>query len=156
MMHDTKPHHCDPVFYAKQPCRTTHNTRMKTSLLTLTLAAALVSLSACQPEATPPPAAAAPAPRVKVAAVSFTHNAPAIEAAGSLVAQDEVKLSFKLGGIVERITVQEGAFIRRGQVLATLRGDEVNAGVVQARASYDKAKRDLARVEALYKEEVVT
>jgi membrane fusion protein, multidrug efflux system len=71
---------------------------------------------------------------------------------GTLVAQEELKLSFKTGGIVSRIFVREGDKVRKGDLLASLNLLEINANAEQARIGYDKALRDYNRAENLLKE----
>jgi RND family efflux transporter MFP subunit len=83
-------------------------------------------------------------------------NAPVITATGSLGAKDEVMLSFKIGGIVARVLVDDGATVRRGQVLAVLDQREIEAVVARATAVADKARRDAARAERLFRDSVVT
>jgi RND family efflux transporter MFP subunit len=79
-----------------------------------------------------------------------------IESSGILGSQAEVKLSFKIGGIIQDIKVEEGQFVRKGQVLASLNMVEINAKVNQATNAVRKAQRDLARAENLYRDSVIT
>jgi RND family efflux transporter MFP subunit len=79
-----------------------------------------------------------------------------IHSSGKLSSQSESKLSFKTGGIVQRIFIEEGQTVRKGQVLASLDLGEIQAKVNQAKAGFTKAERDFQRVEALYKDSVVT
>ena len=79
-----------------------------------------------------------------------------IRAVGFLAPQDEAKLSFKLGGVIEAVAVEEGQPIRRGQVLARLRATEAEAAVAQVREAAAKAGRDLARGEQLFADGVAT
>jgi RND family efflux transporter MFP subunit len=79
-----------------------------------------------------------------------------IRAVGFLAPQDEAKLSFKLGGVIEAVPVEEGQSIRRGQLLARLRSAEVEAAVAQAREGAAKAKRDLERGQQLFADGVAT
>ena len=93
---------------------------------------------------------------VRVAPVETAPLDPAIRAVGLLATANEVRLSFKAGGIVAAIHVEQGARLLKGQVLATLMQDEVSAAVAQARALADKADRDLERGQALLADEVAT
>ncbi len=79
-----------------------------------------------------------------------------IHTSGILSSPAEIKLSFKVGGIIEKINVDEGESVREGQVLASLKQSEILARVNQAQSAYNKAKRDLERVDILYKDSVVT
>lgn len=75
---------------------------------------------------------------------------------GRLHATSEMNLSFKTGGIVERFLVDEGHAVKKGQVLARLKLDEINSRVAQAESGYEKAERDYRRANNLYADSVVT
>ena len=84
-----------------------------------------------------------------------TFSAP-IQSSGTFTTKDETLLSFKVGGIVEKVWVQEGDAIKAGQVLASLDLTEIQAGVSQSKLAYDKALRDQQRAIKLYKDSVAT
>ncbi|MVT11284.1 efflux RND transporter periplasmic adaptor subunit [Chitinophaga tropicalis] len=79
-----------------------------------------------------------------------------IAVSGQFTTDDEVLLSFKTGGIIQRIMVKEGDAIKQGQLLAALNPVEINAQVQQAQLGHEKAQRDYKRVENLYKDSVAT
>ncbi|MEM1321165.1 MAG: efflux RND transporter periplasmic adaptor subunit [Bacteroidota bacterium] len=79
-----------------------------------------------------------------------------IKASGVLMSAEEIKFSFKVGGIIKRLYFEEGQKVRKGQLLAELDMVEVDAQVLQAQNAYDKAVRDLERVERLLKDSVAT
>ena len=81
---------------------------------------------------------------------------PTVHAFGKLAAQEESKLSFKITGIIQNIYVHEGQHVRKGQVLARIEQHEIDAQVASAKASFEKSERDLARMEKLLEEKVVT
>lgn len=93
---------------------------------------------------------------VKVMPIRQDTVTPVFEAVGYFTTDDETALSFKNGGIINRIHVQEGDFIRKGQLLATVIGEEVNTGLSQAETAYEKARRDYQRADALYQDSVAT
>jgi len=93
---------------------------------------------------------------VKSAPIIEKEFAPPVYAFGKLAAQEESKLSFKIGGIIESISVNQGQNVRKGQVLAALDKKEINAQVASARANYEKWERDLKRMKKLLEEKVVT
>ena len=93
---------------------------------------------------------------VKIANVENKKISIPIHSTGKLSSQTESKLAFKTGGIVRKIFVEEGQSVSKGEVLAKLDLVEIQAKVNQAKAGYAKAERDLKRVEALYKDSVVT
>ncbi len=79
-----------------------------------------------------------------------------IRTSGKLATKAEIKLSFKVGGIIEAINVDEGETVQPGQILAKLNLSEINSMLTQAKSAFEKAQRDLARVERLYADSVVT
>lgn len=81
---------------------------------------------------------------------------PVIHVSGFFTTEDETLLSFKNGGIIDRIFVREGDIVRKGQLLATVIGEEVNTGLLQAQTGLEKAQRDYDRVTALYRDSVAT
>lgn len=93
---------------------------------------------------------------VKSIHATFEPIAVPVHFSGLLQAEAEMKLSFKIGGIIKSINVEEGIQVRKNQVLATLDLTEINAGLAQAKAGYQKAQRDLQRVENLYADTVAT
>ncbi len=93
---------------------------------------------------------------VRVINITQEELQPVIQTSGLFTTDDETYLAFKTGGIIEKMYVKEGDAIRRGQLLATLNLTEIEAQVAQARLSFEKARRDFARVENLYKDSVAT
>jgi multidrug efflux system membrane fusion protein len=126
------------------------------SRLTL-LAAAAIALAAAgcsrSDAETRPAEKAVP---VRVASVSVDRIAVPVTATGTLGPKEDVALSFKIGGVVARVLVDEGAHVRAGQLLAALDFGEIDPGVARARAAAEKAERDLARARRLYADSVAT
>jgi membrane fusion protein, multidrug efflux system len=115
---------------------------------------ALLCLAACTERkelAAQPPA---PTP-VRAVAVVDGPATPPLEATGMVAARDELKLSFKVGGIVQQVHVRDGDRVSKGQRLAQLDPTEIAAQVVQAQQLADKAERDRQRGEALYADKVI-
>jgi RND family efflux transporter MFP subunit len=79
-----------------------------------------------------------------------------VTSSGTFSTKDETILSFKLGGVVSKILVEEGDAIRSGQVVASLDLTEIQAGVRQSKLAYEKALRDHQRAARLYKDSVAT
>ena len=104
----------------------------------------------------PDPDPAKTAAPVRVAAVETVPAAESLRAIGVLAPADEVRLAFKTGGVIRTIAVEQGAQVRKGQLLALLADDEVASAVTQARAVADQAARDLKRGKALFADEVAT
>lgn len=114
-----------------------------------TTALLAASLLACREGHTQQARREAPPIAVHVAPVQRVHKTRPVLGTGQLATKAEVRASFKVGGLIRTIDVEEGARIKRGQVLATLVTTEVDAGVEQARQAVVKAERDRERVAKL-------
>ncbi len=79
-----------------------------------------------------------------------------IRSSGRLASKAEIKLSFKIGGVIEKLHVDEGRKVRKGARLARLNLAEIDAQVLQAQSGLDKAIRDRDRAEGLYADSVAT
>jgi len=93
---------------------------------------------------------------VRVAPVAVERLSPPVTATGTLGPKEDVALSFKVGGVVARVLVNEGDRVRAGQTLAALDLGEIDPAVARARAAAEKAERDRARVARLYADSVAT
>lgn len=123
----------------------------------LPLAAAILVLYSCNHEDKPKKAfEVADVIPVKVSAVSALALPQKISATGLVSTENEAKYSFKIGGVISRVLVEEGQFFRKGQLLATLNSTEISAGVTQSSLNVEKAQRDYERAVNLYKDSVFT
>lgn len=123
--------------------------------LFLFLLAAL--LFACgKSESSPQPITKGETIPVKVISLKQGRFSSAVSASGNFSTNDETLLSFKVGGIVSSILVQEGDAVKKGQILATLDLTEIQAGLNQAKLAYEKSQRDHQRAERLYRDSVAT
>lgn len=93
---------------------------------------------------------------VTVEKVENLQRVQPVVATGTLLSKEEITLSFKIGGIVANLNVEEGNTIKRGQRLGRLDLTEINAQVIGAKNSYDKSVRDLERATNLYRDTVGT
>ncbi|RYZ55304.1 MAG: efflux RND transporter periplasmic adaptor subunit, partial [Sphingobacteriales bacterium] len=93
---------------------------------------------------------------VKIVVPESNFSGASLNVAGKFTTDDEVFLSFKTGGIIQRIFVKEGEAVTAGQVLATLNMTEINAQEKLASIGYEKAKRDHRRVMNLFRDSVAT
>ncbi len=94
--------------------------------------------------------------RVKVVEITPDSAAVSIHSNGILASAEELKLSFKTGGIVARVNVKEGDKAGKGDVLAELNLSEIKANVDLVRSGYEKAIRDWTRAKNLYNDTVAT
>ncbi|MEM6722477.1 MAG: efflux RND transporter periplasmic adaptor subunit [Bacteroidota bacterium] len=136
----------------------------------LSLFSLIVLIFACgaeEPETTKPPQREK---KVQTKAPERLEFAETVYATGQLASKEEVKMSFKTGGIVKRILVAEGESVRRGQLLAELDLLEIQAqntqaslGIQQAEINISdaelavsKAERDYQNLNNLYLDSVAT
>ena len=127
--------------------------------LSFTLAVALWACGSNAKESTPKTAdgsgdvAVVP---IKLAPVTSVVRAEPVMASGLVSSAEEARLSFKVGGIINKMYVDEGQPVHKGQLLATLDLTEINAQVSQAQLASEKAERDLGRVKSLYADTAAT
>lgn len=93
---------------------------------------------------------------VRLAPVVGDSHLEPIHASGLLMTEDEARLSFKTGGVIDNISADEGQFVKKGQLLATLKSTEIAAQVNQVQLAVEKAERDYQRAQNLYKDSVAT
>ncbi|MDB5012003.1 MAG: efflux transporter periplasmic adaptor subunit, partial [Daejeonella sp.] len=79
-----------------------------------------------------------------------------IQTSGQFTTEDEAILSFKTGGIINKIYVKEGDAVKKGQLLATVNSTELNSGAEQSKLGYEKAQRNYKRISNLYQDSVAT
>jgi multidrug efflux system membrane fusion protein len=120
------------------------------SLAILGAAAVLAGCAQGAPESGPRPTP------VRVQPATTGPATAVISTNGVVATKDEMRLSFKVGGVIRSIAVQEGQEIKKGQRLAEIELTEVNAQVEQARQLATKAQRDLERGERLYADQVIS
>jgi RND family efflux transporter MFP subunit len=93
---------------------------------------------------------------VKISTVSALGLPRKISATGLVSTENEARYAFKIGGVINRVLVEEGQFFKKGQLLATLNSTEIAAGLEQASLNVDKTQRDYTRAVNLYKDSVFT
>ncbi len=93
---------------------------------------------------------------VRVAPVTREATALPVTATCTLEPKEDVALSFKVGGVVARVLVDEGAHVQAGQMLAALDLGEIEPAVARARVAAEKAERDFQRASRLYADSVAT
>jgi membrane fusion protein, multidrug efflux system len=126
------------------------NSLLNAILVTLVLG---ITLTACSSHAEP--AQQRPTP-VRAQAAILGPAKPAITTNGIVATKDEMRLSFKVAGLIKKIYVEEGQTVHRGERLAEIELTEIDAQVAQVRALTEKAQRDLDRGERLYADQVIS
>ena len=93
---------------------------------------------------------------VKLSPVSTEDVSLPVHSSGMLLSTQQMRLSFKTGGIIEKIYVKEGQNVNAGDILAQLELDEIKAKVQQAKSGFEKWQRDYDRTNNLYNDGVAT
>ncbi len=93
---------------------------------------------------------------VTVEQVKHEQRGQPIRNSGRISHKNEMRLSFKTGGLIEMINVEEGDEVTAGQVLARLDLEEIDAQQKRAAANYNKVAADLERFSQLYDDALVS
>jgi RND family efflux transporter MFP subunit len=86
---------------------------------------------------------------VEVVEVHFSENAKAVRISGLLENKSEQSLGFKISGLVSKVYVDEGEFVKKGQLLAVLDLEEIDAEVSKAKSVLANAEHNLQRFTSL-------
>ncbi|OEU77449.1 MAG: efflux transporter periplasmic adaptor subunit [Desulfuromonadales bacterium C00003093] len=100
---------------------------------------------------------------VEVGEIVHGKAQPMIELVGSVRYGRVSRVSAEVSGIVEEINFKEGERVEAGQILLKLRSDLLTTSVAGTRANHqqalhelERARKDLQRIKALYKEKSVS
>lgn len=93
---------------------------------------------------------------VTLSPVEVVNISIPVMGSGLVATKNETRLAFKIGGLIKKIYVEEGQSVQKGQLLATLDLTEIEAQVNQAKSNVEKWKRDLDRVQRLFKDSAAT
>ena len=124
--------------------------------ITISLLSVLLTASCKEEKKEVKPFETADVIAVKTASVGSLAFASNISASGLVTTENETTYSFKIGGVVSGIFVEEGQFFRKGQLLATLDETEIRSGLSQSDLNVQKYERDYKRANNLYKDSVYT
>ena len=130
--------------------------RLTARLLASTAMAGALAACGGDAEANGLPAVPASAVTVTVSAIESGPMHEPVRATGTFTSRDEIPLAFKIGGVIADVRVDQGATVRKGQVLASLDLREIDALVNKARVGVEKAERDAARLARLQRDSVAT
>lgn len=104
-----------------------------------------------------------PSPAVSVAKPRLQSVSNSVEITGNAAAVNAVKLIARVEGYLERQHYQDGAFVKKGDLLFTIQQDQykdqltqAQAQVLAAQASLSYAKTELVRYSALVKQDAAT
>ena len=102
-----------------------------------------------------PPGGASAIP-VRVTSVIRRDIADYLETNGSLEAENEVDIVARTTGPIVELNVEEGDFVREGQVLARIDAAEIEAQLGIARVNLAEAELSWNRAQSSYREEVIS
>lgn len=129
----------------------------------LALVLSLSGWQGCSEQEAAQPPTGRPSPPVKVATVSSQEVQRSVTLVGTAEPRKRSLVASELAGLVQVFPVKEGQFVKKGQLLASLRTDTLKIRLESAVAShreaktrYEQAKKDLERIEALSAKELVT
>ncbi|HBL61309.1 MAG TPA: efflux transporter periplasmic adaptor subunit [Cyanobacteria bacterium UBA8803] len=110
----------------------------------------LSSRQANPPAKTPPPTTStAPAQSVTVAEVGTQGVNRTLKAKGSVAAFEMIPVMSQATGLqIQQVLVEEGTFVKAGQVMVTLDNAVLQAQLTQAKAAVDQAEARLAELRA--------
>jgi RND family efflux transporter MFP subunit len=118
--------------------------------------AVLVLGCASRADRAPAEPGAAPGASVEAVRVEPADGPLPLRTSGRLAPKAEVPLGFTIGGVVDRVLVDEGERVAAGQTLARLDPSEIDARVAEAESGFEKARRDLGRARQLHRDSVAT
>lgn len=88
--------------------------------------------------------------KVETVTIDPQQNSLSKEYVGTVEGSTAASLSFITAGTVEKVYVSEGEFVNKGQILATLNRENLDAMNVAAQSTLSQAKDALSRIEMLY------
>ena len=105
-------------------------------------AMAIMTMSACGSKEAP----AEKTPIVDVVTVKDKNDVSTTTFTGRTKAASEVNLAFRVAGQIERLLVNEGDFVRKGQVVAVMDRRDYEVQLAATQAEYEQIKADAERV----------
>jgi len=119
----------------------------KTLSIALTTLVMVVSVTGCKQHDTTTP----PAPiRVEVLEIKSGLKDQQLTYSGTIEPENTSMLSFAVPGVIEDIKVEEGQFVRKGEVLARLDDTEYRHALIIASAALTQAEDMYKRLSSLY------
>ena len=93
---------------------------------------------------------------VEVGAVIQGDISAYLTGTATIEAEEETEVVAKVGGVVEKILVEEGATVRAGDVLAMLDDEKISVELAQARANLNKLESNYERNKDLHAKQLVS
>ncbi|MFC5194887.1 efflux RND transporter periplasmic adaptor subunit [Bizionia hallyeonensis] len=129
---------------------------MKKYVYLFTLTAVSVFLTSCGSEDKKEVADNTPAIAVKTSQVEANSNSPFLSVSGKIQAANSAELSTRMMGYVNKVYVNVGDKVSKGQLLVSINNADlqakkaqVNAGISEATAAFNNAQKDYNRFKSL-------
>ncbi|WP_162127955.1 efflux RND transporter periplasmic adaptor subunit [Flavobacterium phycosphaerae] len=101
-----------------------------------------------------------PAIAVKVSGIAADTNGATVTASGKIEAENSANVSTRMMGYVTKVHVKVGQKVTAGQLLVSINNTDLqakkaqaDAGILQASAAYNNAKKDFDRFTALFNQQ---
>lgn len=100
-----------------------------------------------------------PAVAVTVSSVAAENNTPFLTASGKIEAANSANLSTRMMGFVDKVHVNVGEKVTKGQLLVSINNSDLSAkqaqtsaGITEAQAAFNNAEKDYKRFQNLFAE----
>ena len=97
-----------------------------------------------------------PAPSGRIDTVETAGAYEILEFPGRVKAAEEVNLAFKVSGTLQRIHASDGAFVRRGELVAEMDPRDYELQLQAVEGEYRRIRAEAERIIALYDQHVAT
>lgn len=71
---------------------------------------------------------------------------------GFVKESEEISVGFRVGGVIEKLAVKEGDFVRQGQVIASLDSKDFQLNLDAAQIQYEQTQKEVGRMERMYQQ----
>ncbi|MBK5214326.1 MAG: efflux RND transporter periplasmic adaptor subunit [Flavobacteriaceae bacterium] len=128
-------------------------------IYTLILFSAILSFTACNNSSEEKNIDKTPAVPVTVSSVAAENNTPFLTASGKIEAANSATLSTRMMGFVDKVHVNVGQKVTKGQLLISINNSDLSAkqaqtsaGITEAQAAFNNAEKDYQRFQNLFAE----
>lgn len=126
-------------------------------IYTILLFSAVLSFTACNDSSEEKKVDNSPAVAVTVSSVAAENNSPFLTASGKIEAANSATLSTRMMGFVDKVHVNVGDKVSKGQLLVSINNADLSAkqaqttaGITEAQAAFNNAEKDYQRFQNLF------
>ena len=128
-------------------------------LYTSLLFSVVLGFTACSDSSKEKAVDQTPAVAVTVSSVASENNSPFLTASGKIEAVNSATLSTRMMGFVDKVHVNVGQKVSKGQLLVSINNSDLSAkqaqtsaGITEAQAAFNNAEKDYQRFQNLFAE----